>query len=86
MESFLGLFWRSPKKKKKEKEISNVKVNDLVITKDNKVGILKDYHRNLDYPSINDDIIYVIEDTGIKNSTNSWKEYGLLRHKTTGIR
>lgn len=51
---------------KKEKEISSAKANDLVITKDNKVGILKDYHRNLDYPSINDDIIYVVEDTESK--------------------
>ena len=67
MGSFLGLFWRSPiSSLKKEKEISSVKVNDIVITKDNKVGILKDYHRNLDYPSINDDIIYVVEDTESK--------------------
>lgn len=51
---------------KKEKEISNAKVNDIVITKDNKVGILKDYHRNLDYPSIDDYIIYIIEDTKSK--------------------
>lgn len=57
---------------KKEKEISNVKVNDLVITKDNKVGILKDYHRNLDYPNIYDDLIYEIKDF----HTNSYRVIG----------
>lgn len=47
---------------KKEKEISTAKANDLVITKDNKIGILINYHRNFDCPYIDDKIVYEIKD------------------------
>ena len=48
---------------KKEKEISTAKVNDLIITKDNKIGILINYHRNFfDSPYIDDEIVYEIKD------------------------
>ena len=68
----------------KEKEISSAKVNDIVITKDNKVGILKNYHRNLDYPSINSDIIYIVEDVKSKIPRVVGKDmvYCVIKQKT----
>lgn len=47
---------------KKDDEISGAKINDIIITKDNKVGILTDYRLNFEYPDIADDIIYEIKD------------------------
>lgn len=47
---------------KKNDEISGAKINDIIITKNNKIGILTDYRRNFDRPDIEDDIIYEIKD------------------------
>ena len=47
---------------KMESEISGAKINDIIITRDNKIGILKDYHRNFECPDVTDDIIYEIKD------------------------
>ena len=47
---------------KKKKEILGARINDIIITKDNKIGILTDYRRNFDRPDIEDDIIYEIKD------------------------
>lgn len=47
---------------KMESEISGAKINDIIITRDNKIGILMDYHRNFEYPDVTDDIIYEIKD------------------------
>lgn len=47
---------------KKNDEISGAKINDIIITKNNKIGILTDYHRNFECPDITDDIIYEIKD------------------------
>lgn len=47
---------------KKEKEIFTAKVNDLIITKDNKIGILINYHKNFDCPYIDDEIVYEVKD------------------------
>lgn len=38
------------------------KINDIIITKNNKIGILTDYRRNFECPDIADDIIYEIKD------------------------
>lgn len=45
-----------------ENEISSAKINDIIITRDNKIGILMDYRRNFEYPDVTDDIIYEIKD------------------------
>lgn len=45
-----------------ENEISSAKINDIIITRDNKIGILMDYRRNFEYPNVEDDIIYEIKD------------------------
>ena len=45
-----------------ENEISSAKINDIIITRDNKIGILMDYRRNFEYPDVTDDIIYKIKD------------------------
>ncbi len=42
--------------------ISGARINDIIITKDNKIGILTDYRRNFERPDIADDIIYEIKD------------------------
>lgn len=47
---------------KKKNGISSARINDIIITKDNKIGILTDYRRNFDRPDIEDDIIYEIKD------------------------
>lgn len=47
---------------KKKNEIFSAKINDIIITKDNKIGILTDYRRNFERPDIEDDIIYEIKD------------------------
>lgn len=47
---------------KKKSEISGTRINDIIITKDNKIGILTDYRRNFERPDIADDIIYEIKD------------------------
>lgn len=47
---------------KKKNEIFSVRINDIIITKDNKIGILTDYRRNFERPDIADDIIYEIKD------------------------
>lgn len=47
---------------KTENEISGAKINDIIITRDNKIGILTDYRRNFEYPDVTDDIIYEIKD------------------------
>ena len=47
---------------KKKKEILGARINDIIITKDNKIGILTDYRRNFERPDIADDIIYEIKD------------------------
>ena len=43
-------------------EISGVRINDIIITKDNKIGILIDYRRNFERPDIADDTIYEIKE------------------------
>lgn len=45
---------------KKENEISGAKINDVIITKDNKIGILINYYRNFEYANIADNIVYEI--------------------------
>lgn len=47
---------------KKETEISSVKPNDVIITKDNRVAVFLNYHRNFDYLNIKDDIVYTVKD------------------------
>ena len=47
---------------KKKNEISGARINDIIITKDNKIGILTDYCRNFERPDIADDIMYEIKD------------------------
>ena len=47
---------------KKNDEISGAKINDIIITKDNKIGILTNYHRNFECIDTTDDIIYEIKD------------------------
>ena len=47
---------------KMKNEISEAKINDIIVTKDNKIGILTDYRRNFERPDIEDDIIYEIKD------------------------
>lgn len=47
---------------KKKYEILDARINDIIITKDNKIGILTDYRRNFERPDIEDDIIYEIKD------------------------
>ena len=47
---------------KKEEEISNAKVDDIVITKDNKMGYLMEIYREFDYANTNNDLIYEIAD------------------------
>ena len=47
---------------KGENEISSVKPNDVVVTKDNRVAIFLNYHRNFDYLNIKDEIIYTVKD------------------------
>ena len=37
-------------------------INDIIITRDNKIGILMDYRRNFEYPDVTGDIIYEIKD------------------------
>lgn len=70
---------------KKEKEISSAKVNDIIITKDNKIGILVDYHMNFDYPDIDDDLIYEIKDihTNLVRAIGKSMVYCVI--KTNGI-
>ena len=45
-----------------ENEISGAKINDIIITRDNKIGILMDYRRNFEDPDVTDDIVYEIKD------------------------
>lgn len=47
---------------KTESEISGAKINDIIITRDNKIGILTDYRRNFECLNVTDDIIYEIKD------------------------
>lgn len=47
---------------KTENEISGAKINDIIITRNNKIGILTDYRRNFECPDVTDDIIYEIKD------------------------
>lgn len=47
---------------KMKNDISGARINDIIITKDNKIGILTDYRRNFERPDIADDIIYEIKD------------------------
>ena len=47
---------------KKKNEISGAKINDIIITKGNEIGILTDYRRNFELTDIADDIIYEIKD------------------------
>ena len=47
---------------KKKKEILGARINDIIITKNNRIGILTDYRRNLERPDIADDIMYEIKD------------------------
>ena len=47
---------------KKEKEISNAKIDDIVITKDNKMGYLIKIYKEPDYANTNNDLIYEIAD------------------------
>ena len=47
---------------KMKNEIFSAKINDIIITKDNKIGILTDYRRNFERSDIADDIIYEIKD------------------------
>ena len=44
-------------------KISGAKINDIIITKDNKIGILTDYRRNFECLDIADGIIYEIKDS-----------------------
>ena len=46
----------------REEEISSPKPNDVIITKDNRVAVFLNYHRNFDHPNIKDDIIYIVKD------------------------
>lgn len=47
---------------KMKNKISAAKINDIIITKNNKVGILIDYRRNFEGPDDEDDVIYEIRD------------------------
>lgn len=47
---------------KTESEISSAKINDIIITRDNKIGILMNYRRNFEDPDVTDDVIYEIKD------------------------
>lgn len=47
---------------KMKNDISGARINDIIITKDNDIGILTDYRRNFELPDIADDIIYEIKD------------------------
>ena len=47
---------------KMKNDISGARINDIIITKDNKICILTDYRRNFERPDIEDDIIYEIKD------------------------
>lgn len=47
---------------KKEEEISNAKIDDIVIIKDNKMGYLMEIYKEFDYANTNNDLIYEIAD------------------------
>ena len=47
---------------KTKNKISGAKINDIIITKNNKVGILIDYRRNFECPDVADDVVYEIRD------------------------
>ena len=57
---------------KTKNKISGAKINDIIITKNNKVGILIDYRRNFECPDVADDVVYEIRDicTGIIQTVN----------------
>ena len=58
---------------KTKNKISGAKINDIIITKNNKVGILIDYRRNFECPdAADDDVVYEIRDicTGIIQTVN----------------
>lgn len=57
---------------KTKNKISGAKINDIIITKNNKVGILTDYCRNFECPDVADDVIYKIKDicTGTIQTVN----------------
>ena len=57
---------------KTKNKISGAKINDIIITKNNKVGILIDYRRNFECPNATDDVVYEIRDicTGIIQTVN----------------
>ena len=66
---------------KTENEISGAKINDIIITRDNKIGILMDYRRNFEYPDVTDDIIYEIKDicTGTIQIVNKSMVYHVVK-------
>ena len=66
---------------KMKNDISGVRINDIIITKDNKIGILADYRRNFELPDIADDIIYEIKDayTGIIQTISKNMVYRVVK-------
>ena len=64
-------------------EISEAKINDIIVTKDNKIGILTDYRRNFERPDIEDDIIYEIKDayTGTMRIISKNMVYCVIKQK-----
>ena len=57
---------------KTKNKISGAKINDIIITKNNKVGILIDYRRNFECLDVTDDVVYEIRDicTGTIQTVN----------------
>lgn len=47
---------------KTKNKISGAKINDIIITKDNKIGILMDYRRNFERPNVAGGIVYKVKD------------------------
>ena len=66
---------------KTKNDISGARINDIIITKDNKIGILTDYRRNFERPDIADDIIYEIKDayTGIIQTISKNMVYRVVK-------
>ena len=65
---------------KKEEEISNAKIDDIVITKDNKMGYLMEIYKEPDYANTDNDLIYEIADIPTSHIREVKKEYDLPCH------